>query len=106
MKTAFFKPSPVFLPISQQAACLHQNYTIRALKHNKDFYHHLKWQQNSNQVMLLTIYVLMCDMLCRNPMLPYPDKQQQLRCSAPDVLEPAELDLPLRQTIITSIVGS
>lgn len=98
MKTALFKPSPVFLPVSQQAACLHQNYTIRALKHNKDLYHHLKWPQNCNEVKLFTICVTMCGMLCRNPMLHYPDKQQQLRCSAPDVLEPTELDLPLSHT--------
>lgn len=45
--------------------------------------------------MLFTICVLMCDILRRNPMLPDPDKQQLIRCSAPDVIEPTELDLLL-----------
>jgi len=37
----------------------------------------------------------MCDILCRNPMLPDPDKQRLVRCSAPDVMEPTEVDLLL-----------
>lgn len=37
----------------------------------------------------------MCDISCRNPMLPDPDEQQLVRCSAPDVIEPTELDLLL-----------
>lgn len=39
------------------------------------------------------ICVLMCDVPCRNPTLPDPAMPRLVRCSAPDVPEPTELDL-------------
>lgn len=98
MEDGFLTPvlSPESLSVSQQAACLHQNHTITALKHSGCFKHRLKWQPNCSQVTLLVICVLMCDILCRNPTLPDPRKRQLIGCSAPDVIEPAALALLLR----------